>query len=132
VNAVFAALGVPADDPRTLAIEAYAQSDVLGGGVLRRLSTLVPDREDIDSLRFLGSAALVLGDFVTASSLMATVAASYRAQGRAALLARTLSSAGFIRLWLGRWPAVQAETAEAEALAEETGENFWVVAAQAS
>ncbi|WP_274536582.1 LuxR family transcriptional regulator [Pseudofrankia sp. BMG5.36] len=132
VTTVLGTLGLPDDDPRTLAIEAYAQSDVLGAGVLRRLPTLVPDRTDIDGLHFLGGAALILGDFVTASSFMGAAAAGYRAQGRAALLARTMASAGFIRLWLGRWPTVWAELEEAETLAEETGDHFWVCATRSS
>ncbi|MGK5683777.1 ATP-binding protein [Actinoplanes sp. URMC 104] len=132
VTTVLAKLELAADDPRAVGIAAYAQPDAFGPAVLRQLPTLVPDRTDIDGMRYLGGAALILGDFVTASSFMATVAAGYRAQGRAALLARTLSSAGFIRLWLGRWPAVRADTEEAEALAEETGEHFWVVASRAS
>ncbi|WP_250031310.1 ATP-binding protein [Paractinoplanes maris] len=125
-------LGLAGDDPRMLAIAAYAQPDMLGPEVLRRLPALTPGRDDIDGLNYVGGAALILGDFVTASSTLAGVAAGYRAQGRAALLARTLSSVGFVRLWLGRWPAVRADTEEAEALAEETGEQFWVVAARAS
>ncbi|WBB80406.1 AAA family ATPase [Micromonospora sp. WMMD882] len=132
VTAALDALGLAADDPRALAIGAYAQPDVCGPEALRRLPTIVPDRADVDGMRYLGSAALVLGDFVTASSLLATVAAAYRSEGRAALLARTLSSAGFVRLWLGHWPEVRADTEEAERLAEETGERFWVVAARAS
>ncbi|MFI6757627.1 AAA family ATPase [Micromonospora sp. NPDC050417] len=132
VTTVLGKLGLPADDPRALAIGAYAEPDACGPGVLRELPTLVPDRTDIEGMRFLGGAAMILGDFVTASSFLSTVAAGYRAQGRAALLARTLASAGFIRLWLGRWPEVRADTEEAEALAEETGEHFWVVAARAS
>ncbi|WP_249999440.1 AAA family ATPase [Actinoplanes sp. M2I2] len=125
-------LGLAVDDPRALAIAAYAQPDAFGPDVLRRLPAVAPGPGDVDGLHYLGGAALILGDFVQASAIMTTVAAGYRAQGRAALLARTLSSAGFIRLWLGRWPAVRADTEEAEALAEETGEQFWVVAARAS
>jgi DNA-binding CsgD family transcriptional regulator len=132
LTVVLGKLELAADDPRTLAIAAYAQPDAFGPDVLRLLPTLVPDRTDIDGMRYLGGAALILGDFVTASSYLATVAAGYRAQGRAALLARTLTSVGFIRLWLGRWPAMRADTEEAEAMAEETGEHFWGVAARAS
>lgn len=132
VTAVLGKLGLPADDPRAVAVAAYAQPDVLGAGVLRQLRSLVPDRSDVDGMRFLGGAALILGDFVTASSFMGTAAAGYRAEGRAALLARTLSSAGYIRLWLGRWPAVRADLEEAEALGEETGDRFWIVAARAA
>ncbi|RIV40036.1 AAA family ATPase [Micromonospora radicis] len=132
ITAVLGKLGLAADEPAALAIAAYAQPDVHGPGVLRQLPALVPDRSDVDGMRFLGGAALILGDFVTASSFMATAAAGYRAQGRAALLARTLSSAGFIRLWLGGWPAIRADLAEVGALAEETGDHFWVVAAAAA
>ncbi|WP_433687030.1 AAA family ATPase [Micromonospora carbonacea] len=132
VTAVLGRLGLADDDPRTVAIAAYAQSEARGATILRQLSTLVPDRADVDGMRSLGGAALVLGDFVTASSFMATAAAGYRAGGRAALLARSLSSAGYIRLWLGRWPTVRADLEEAEALAEETGDHFWLVAARAA
>ncbi|WP_238006860.1 AAA family ATPase [Dactylosporangium sp. AC04546] len=131
VARVLGKLGLAADDPRTLAIGAYAQPDVAGPDALRQLHTLVPDRSDVDGMRYLGEAALILGDFGTASSFLATVAAGYRAQGRAAPLARTLASAGYVRLWLGAWPAVRADLEEAEALAEETGEQFWAVAARA-
>ncbi|WP_432519845.1 AAA family ATPase [Kineococcus sp. SYSU DK006] len=129
---VFRRLGLHPDDPRTLAVEAYAQSQTLGASVLQRLAHLVPDRSDVDAMRFLGGAALVLGDFVTASSYMATAAAGYRAQGRAALLARTLSSVSFIRLWLGDWPALRAGAEEAAALAEESADAFWALAARAT
>jgi DNA-binding CsgD family transcriptional regulator len=132
ITAVLGKLGLAADEPAALAIAAYAQPDVHGPAVLRQLPSLVPDRSDIDAMRFLGGAALILGDFVTASSFMGTASAGYRAQGRAALLARNLSSTAFIRLWLGRWPAIRADLEEAEALAEETGDHFWIVAARAA
>ncbi|WP_221321077.1 AAA family ATPase [Actinoplanes sp. L3-i22] len=132
VTAVLGKLGLAADEPAALAIAAYAQPDVHGPGVLRQLPALVPDRTDVDGMRFLGGAALILGDFVTASSFMGTASAGYRTQGRAALLARNLSSTGFIRLWLGRWPAVRADLEEAESLAEEIGDHFWIVAARSA
>ncbi|BCJ47055.1 LuxR family transcriptional regulator [Actinoplanes ianthinogenes] len=132
VTAVLGKLGLAADDPAALAIAAYAQVDVHGPAVLRQLPSLVPDRSDVDGMRFLGGAALILGDFVTASSFMGTATAGYRSQGRAALLARNLSSTGFIRLWLGRWPAVRADLEEAESLAEEIGDHFWIVAARSA
>lgn len=132
VTGVLETLRLPPDDPRTLAIQAYAQSDALGGSVLQRLATLVPDRSDTDSMRFLGGAALVLGDFIPAASYLGTAAAGYRTQGRAALLASTLVPSGYIRLWLGNWPAVQAELEEAAALAEETVDHLWVLSSRAT
>lgn len=132
VTAVLGKIGLAADEPAALAIAAYAQPDMHGPGVLHALPTLVPDRSDVDGMRFLGGSALILGDFVTASSFMGTASAGYRAQGRAALLARNLSSTAFIRLWLGRWPAVRADLEEAESLAEEIGDLFWIVAARSA
>ncbi|WP_432574104.1 AAA family ATPase [Kineococcus sp. SYSU DK005] len=132
VVAAFRRMNLGADDPRTLAIEAYAQSETLGATVLQRLAHLLPDRSDVDGMRFLGRAALVLGDFVTASSYMGTAAAGYRVQGRAALLARTLSSVSFIRLWLGGWPTLRADAEEAFSLAGESADAFWALAARAT
>ncbi|GIF54134.1 ATP-binding protein [Asanoa iriomotensis] len=132
ITAVLDKMDLDADDPRALAIGAYAQPDAFGAATLRQLPALVPDRSDIDGMRYLGGAALILGDFVTASSYLSTAIAGYRARGRPAPLARLLSSTGLIRLWLGRWPAVRADLEEAEALAAETGDRFWTVAARAS
>lgn len=131
IAAVHDKLGFGDDDPSSIAIAAHAQPGARGAGILRDLPALVPDRTDTDGMHFLGAAAMVLGDFVTAASFLGTAAAGYRAQGRTALLARVLPSAGFIRLWLGRWPAVRADLDEAETLAEEAGERFWQVAARA-
>ncbi|GAB3830913.1 ATP-binding protein [Dactylosporangium cerinum] len=132
ITAVLGTLGLPADEPIGLAIQAHAQPDALGPGVLHQLPRLVPDRADADGMRYLGSAALTLGDFPSAASFMSTAAANYRAQGRATLLTRPLAVAGYVRLWLGGWPAVRADLEEAEALAEETGDPFWMVTARAS
>jgi DNA-binding CsgD family transcriptional regulator len=130
VAAAHRGLGFPGDDPRSLAITAYAQPGTLGAEILRELPSLVPDRTDIDGMHFLGAAAMVLGDFVTAASFLGTAAAGFRAQGRTALLARSLSSTGFLRLWLGRWPSARADLDEVETFADATGEPFWRVAAR--
>lgn len=131
VIAVHGKLGFDSDDPRSIAIAAYAQPDLAGADLLRRLRGLVPDRTDVDGMHFLASAAMVLGDPVTATSFLGTAISGYRADGRGALLARALSSTSFPRLWLGRWPLVRAGLDEAEALAGATGELFWQVAARA-
>ncbi|WP_247683072.1 AAA family ATPase [Micromonospora sp. D93] len=130
VIAVLATLGMPAGDPRFLAVRAHAQPEVLGGAVLRELATLIPDRTDVDGMRYLGSTALVLGDFVNASSFLNTATAGYRAQGRTGLLASTLSAAGGIRLCLGRWPEARAAADEVEALADQGGDHVSQVAAR--
>ncbi|MFI5912163.1 AAA family ATPase [Dactylosporangium sp. NPDC051541] len=132
IAAVLDRLGLGGDDPRGLAIDAYRDPEAYGAAVLRRLPALVPDRTDLDGLRDLGEAALVLGEFGTAASYLATAAAGYRAQGRTAALSRVLVGGGLAQLWLGRWPAARAALEEAEGLSGEAGEPFWADAARAT
>lgn len=122
-------LGLPPDDPRLLAVRAYALPERHGAAALAHMARLTPDRSDADVMRFLGSTALILGDFRTSSSYMATAAESCRSQGRLALLARTLGAGNWGRLWTGEWDRVRTESEEAATLAEETGEHFWAVSA---
>ena len=122
-------LDLPADDPRLLAILAYTLPQVHGTRVMTRMAALTPDRSDPDVMRYLGSAALILGDFHTASSYMGTAADTCRSQGRLALLARTLGAGSWGRIWIGEWDRAQAESEEAAALADETGETFWATSA---
>ncbi|WP_405015156.1 ATP-binding protein [Kitasatospora sp. NBC_01539] len=117
------------DDPRLLAVRAYALPETHGTAAMARTAQLTPDRSDPDAVRFLGSTALILGDFHTSSAYMATAADSCRSQGRLALLARTLGAGNWGRLWTGEWDRVRTESEEAAALAEETGERFWAVSA---
>ena len=122
-------LELPADDPRLLAVRAYALPETHGAPALSRMADLTPDRSDLDVMRFLGSTALILGDFRTSSSYMATAAESCRSQGRLALLVRTLGAGNWGRLWTGEWDRVRTESEEAASLAEETGEHIWAVSA---
>ena len=80
-------------------------------------------------MRFLGGAALVLGDFPTSSSCLATAAASYRAEGRLGLLARTLATRSWGQIWIGGWDQVLADLEESSRLAAETGEQLWAITA---
>lgn len=118
------------DDPQALAILAYTVPEERGAEVLRRLRDHTADGPD--AMRFLGSAALVLGDFARSSACTDVAAADARAQGRLGVLARLLGGANWGRLWLGQWDVAHAELSEARALAQETGEAFYAVAAQTS
>ncbi|MFD6552615.1 ATP-binding protein [Streptomyces sp. NPDC058398] len=115
--------------PRTLAIQAYALPHTHGSSVLTRMATLTPDRSDADVMRFLGGAALILGDFHTASTYMGVAAETCRSQGRLALLARTLGAGSWGRIWTGDWDRARSESEEAATLAKETGETFWATSA---
>jgi DNA-binding CsgD family transcriptional regulator len=123
-----AALVGAADDPRSLAILAYTVPEERGAEVLGRLRPT----SDPEAMRFLGSAALVLGDFARSSAWIDVAVADARAQGRLGVLARLLGGSNWGRLWLGQWDTAHAELTEARALAQETGEAFYAVAAQTS
>jgi DNA-binding CsgD family transcriptional regulator len=123
------AAGLSPDDPRRLAILAYAQPVSYGAEVLRRLAERTPDRTDTMEMRFLGSTALVLGDFPASTSYLASAAAAYRAEGRLGLLARVLATRAWGNIWIGGWDQVLADLEESSRLAAETGEHLWAITA---
>jgi DNA-binding CsgD family transcriptional regulator len=131
ISAALERTGIPSDDPRRLAILAYAHPVTHGAEVLRRLADGAPDRTDATEMRFLGGAALVLGDFPSSSAYLADAAAAYRAEGRLGLLARTLGTRAWGQLSIGDWDQVLADLDEASRLAAETGEQFWAITATA-
>ncbi|GAB7039587.1 MULTISPECIES: AAA family ATPase [Catenuloplanes] len=118
------------DDPQALAVLAYTVPEERGAEVLDRLRHATADGPD--ARRFLGSAALVLGDFARSCDWTDVAVADARAQGRLGVLPRLLGGSNWGRLWLGRWDTAHAELTEAHALARETGEAFYAVAAQTS
>jgi DNA-binding CsgD family transcriptional regulator len=115
------------DDPFGLAILAYTLPEQRGREVLEKLRST---GNGSDAARFTGSAALVLGDFAASSVHLDMAVTDARAQGRLGVLSRLLASSNWGRLWLGEWDRAHAELIEARALAQETGEPFYAVAAQ--
>ncbi len=126
------ALGLPEDDPRALAVRAYADPDHHSRAVLRTLSRLTPDWTNADTMRLLGTTSLVLGDFRRSAVYMDTAAEICRRQGRLGQLPQILVSGGWERIWLGEWDKAYAESEEAGSLARETGEEFYTLSAQAN
>jgi DNA-binding CsgD family transcriptional regulator len=129
ISAAVDRTGIASDDPRRLAILAYAQPLTHGADVLRGLSDRATDRMDATEMRFLGSAALVLGDFPASSAHLADAAAAYRTEGRLGLLARSLGTRAWGQIWLGDWDQVLTDLDEAHRLAAETGEHVWAITA---
>ncbi|MEV4344110.1 AAA family ATPase [Actinoplanes sp. NPDC049596] len=113
-------------DPLALAVLAYTVPEERGFEVLKRMT----GDTGPEAARFLGSAALVLGDFERSSTTLDEAVAEARAQGRLGVLTRLLASSNWGRIWLGQWDRAQAELIEAGTLAAETGEAFYAVAAQ--
>ncbi|MFC4071642.1 LuxR C-terminal-related transcriptional regulator, partial [Actinoplanes subglobosus] len=119
------------DDPLALALIAYTVPEERGAEILERLHRLAATGGP-DTLRFLGSAALVLGDFERSSAWLDAAIADARGQGRMAVIVRLLTSANWGRLWLGDWDQAIAELTESGVLARDTGEAFYAVAARTS
>lgn len=111
-------------DPRRLGILAFAQPEVYGRQALTFMQQQCPTRIEEEALRFLCSAAVILGDYHRVSSYVRTVAADCRASGQLALLARILGAKNGCRVWTGEWDLVRAEAQEAAELAEEIGDSF--------
>ncbi|MET7402538.1 AAA family ATPase, partial [Dactylosporangium sp. NPDC005572] len=114
-------LPIGPDDGRRLTILAYNAPDAHGADLLRRLARQAP--RGVEELRYLASAAFVLGDLPRASRWHAGAADASRAQGLLGSLARTLGVGGWGRIWLGQLDRVVADSFEACELAVETGEH---------
>ncbi|WP_212808379.1 helix-turn-helix transcriptional regulator [Micromonospora endophytica] len=111
------------DAPHTLTVRLYTEPYRHGRDVLRRLDGVGPAPQDGYRLHFLGSGAMVVGDFTHASRYLAQTAAIWRAQGRLGLLARALAGS-WPRFYLGRLEQARAESEEGRLLAQETDESI--------
>ncbi|WP_410872074.1 helix-turn-helix transcriptional regulator [Nocardia sp. A7] len=118
-------LGLPAHDARVLAVGALSLPWERGDEILERLRQLDPDRTDAATLRLLGYAAMFLGDFRRGTAYIDDAAAISRSQGRLGLLSGILGAGNWIRIWLGDWDRVRAESEEARTFAEENGQEFY-------
>jgi DNA-binding CsgD family transcriptional regulator len=111
------------DDPHALTVRGYAVPYRYGADVLARFDGAVPDRQDGLILHFLGSGAMVLGDFTRSTRCLSRAAVVWREQGRLGLLARSLAGS-WPRVYLGRLEQARAEADEGRVLARETGESI--------
>jgi DNA-binding CsgD family transcriptional regulator len=121
------------DDPRRLAIWAFAAPAERGADVMAQLPRLASiAQHDAGAARVVGTAATAIGAFEAAERLLATSAIGLRSQGRLGLLARTLT--------LQAWSAAHRVdlgvaipvAEEAERLARETAQPLIVAVAQAT
>jgi DNA-binding SARP family transcriptional activator/DNA-binding CsgD family transcriptional regulator len=113
--------GADADSPQALAVRAYTEPYRHGADVLARLGRATPDPDDGRVLHFLGTAAMVLGDFTDSTRFLEPAAAAWRSEGRLGLLARALAGS-WPRVYLGQLDEARAEAEEGYLLAKETGE----------
>ncbi|MEV6297880.1 LuxR family transcriptional regulator [Actinoplanes sp. NPDC051861] len=118
-------VGLPAGDPRLLAIYALSESHEQGPIVIEQLARWAPDaggRPDLAGL--LGIAAFCTGDFPRAVVFLSTPVQELRAQGRMSLLAEALAIRAWAEIYLGVFD-VASSADEAMRLADETGQSLW-------
>lgn len=117
-------LGDPAaEDPRVVAIHAYADPFGESASVLRRLEGAVRGAQrDPDAARFFGPAALVVGAFDIGNDFLAAAVDGLREQGRLGLLPRLLMLHACVAARLGDWETAITAADEARRLAEEFGD----------
>lgn len=119
------ALPFPDDDPRILAILAYAQPVTSGSRVLTHLRRAAGRTAgDAQADRLVGSAAVLVGDFELAEELSEVSVPGLRAQGRLGLLARALGAQAWSGAQLARLSSTIPVAEEASRLARETGQTF--------
>ncbi|MGW5498908.1 ATP-binding protein [Streptomyces olivaceoviridis] len=119
------ALPFPDDDPRILAILAYAQPVTSGRRVLAHLRRAAGRTAgDAQADRLVGSAAVLVGDFELAAELSEVSVPGLRAHGRLGLLARALGAQAWSGAQLARLDSTIPVAEEASRLAWETGQTF--------
>lgn len=121
------------DDPRRLAVLAFAAPVERGADVMARLPGLASAVEhDAGAARVVGTAATAVGAFETAARLLAASAVGLRSQGRLGLLARTLTLQAWSAAHRVDFSVAIPVAEEAERLAQETGQPLIVAVARAT
>ncbi|MEU7872850.1 AAA family ATPase [Dactylosporangium sp. NPDC049140] len=123
-------VGLPAHDPRLLAIYGLSESHEQGSMVIEQLARWPADaggRPDLAGL--LGIAAFCTGDFRRAVGFLSTPVQELRAQGRMSLLAEALAIRSWAEIYLGVFD-VASSADEAMRLADETGQSLWAATAR--
>jgi len=112
--------GVPADDPRLLAVIALAHPELTGPRVLERISPMRLDKADPVSEMYFGIAAEKAGDFVTGQRLLARAVERLREQGRISMLSQALVHYAWTATYVGDWASGAAAGAEGARLGRDS------------
>ncbi|MGD0557282.1 MAG: AAA family ATPase [Streptosporangiaceae bacterium] len=123
-----------AGDPLNPALQsalAFAAPDLHGTTVRANLTVLSRDASlDAVQLTHLGLAAMVLGAFDQARTLLGAAIPQLRRQGRLGLLVRVLNYDASSAAYSARWADAIAASEESERVAAETGQRRWVAKSQ--
>ncbi|WP_433727303.1 AAA family ATPase [Actinoplanes sp. CA-051413] len=117
-------------DPRSISIRAQTDPIAAGSAVLKRISGRPPDLTDPVGMYHLGSAANAVWAYDVALPFLAVAVDGLRAQRLTRLLARALVAQAWAAVHLAREPLAVSAAEEGMALARDTGQPRWAVAAQ--
>lgn len=130
VASMAARLGLSDDNPRLIAILAYAQPLRNGAGVHAKLRALSESgASDSDAARILGSTANVIGAFDLGVTFLKASSAALRDHGRLSDLARVLLNQAWAEMEVGHWNAAMRDAEESVRFAEETEAPLWAAGA---
>jgi DNA-binding CsgD family transcriptional regulator len=125
--------GLPADDPRLLAVLVSASPIGRNEVVLARLARAALDPDgDPYAMYAVGDAAGIAGAYDLAARWHAAAISGLRTQGRLVQLAQALVSYAWAEAQLGRCTAAMPAAAEGSRLAQETGQLFWFARGRAT
>ncbi|HVT71374.1 MAG TPA: hypothetical protein VHF26_26755 [Trebonia sp.] len=112
-------------DPRLLAVLGYAAPVARGTVVIGRSAQLLAQPLlDPQSVRLIGSVAVLVGTFDVAIAQSAASVSGLRDQGRLQLLARALAAQSWAAAQLGDLTVAMPAAEEAARLASETGQPY--------
>ena len=119
-----------ADDLHVLAIQAYADPFGHAPAVLAHVQRAAAEGgNDTEALLYLGNAAVAVGAFDVADTLLSAGTQALRADGRLGHLAYVLSVQGIVTTRLAKWDVAIPAAAEATRLSTELGQPLWKAAA---
>jgi DNA-binding CsgD family transcriptional regulator len=123
-------LPVADSDPRLLAILAQADPVTCGSIVIDRISRLTPDVSDPAGMHLIGVAANAVWAHDVGLPFLTVAVDGLRAEGQLRVLAQALSAQAWAAVHQAREPLAVSAAEESIALAQETGQTEWAVAAQ--
>jgi DNA-binding CsgD family transcriptional regulator len=123
-------LPVAGSDPRLIAILAQADPVTCGSVVIDRISRLTPDISDPAGMHLIGVAANAVWAHDVGLAFLTVAVDGLRAEGQLRVLAQALSAQAWAAVHQAREPLAVAAAEEGIALARETGQTEWAVAAQ--
>jgi DNA-binding CsgD family transcriptional regulator/tetratricopeptide (TPR) repeat protein len=124
-------LGVPADDPRVLAVSALAHPEQTGPVVLDRVShmRLEPSADPVSAM-YLGIAAEKAGDSALGTRYLAAAVSGLRGQARLGVLTQALTHYAWAATYADDWESARMAAEEAAVLARDTAQPQFGLTAQ--